>query len=391
MRIESFKYMDRFGSILLRDVQKILELDSGRKHQTETIGVKKIEEDEIKDIEEKMAIIIPIKNEKLKIFDGCISGIPHECLKIVVSGSDLEPFNRFLVEKETLKQFCEFTKRRAFIIHQKDSDLSRAFLDAGYKDILGEDGIVRDGKAEGMIVGIVLAKLLDKKYVGFIDADNYIPGSVLEYVKAYAAGFTMCVYKRAMVRILWRFKPKISEQGLYFKKWGRVSQTTNKFLNALLSNYTGFETEIIKTGNSGEHAMTMELAESIPYASGYAIEPQEFLTLFEKFGGVLPSSDINEGVGIEVLQIETRNPHLHEEKGKEHIHEMLHASLGAIYHSPICTEDIKEMIIEELVDQGILNEGEEPEKPNLMGPLMCMNFDKFKSNFDISKYAVYNL
>ncbi len=391
MRVESFKYMDRFGSILLRDVQKILELDSGRREQTETIGVKRIEEDVIRDIEENMAIIVPIKNEKLKIFEGCISGIPHECLKIVVSNSDEEPFNRFLVEKETLKQFCEFTKRRAFIIHQRDPELARAFENAGYKDILGEDGLVRNGKAEGMLAGIMIAKILDKKYVGFIDADNYIPGSVLEYVKAYAAGLSMCVYKRAMVRILWRFKPKISDQGLYFKKWGRVSQTTNKFLNALVSIYTGFETEIIKTGNAGEHAMTMELAQTIPYASGYAIEPQEFLTLFEKYGGVLPSTDINEGVGIEVLQMETRNPHLHEEKGQEHIHEMLLASLGAIYHSPICTEDIKSLILEELVYQGILKEGEEPEKPNLMGPLMCMDFNKFRSALDISKYAVYNL
>ncbi len=391
MRIESFKYMDRFGSVLLRDVQKILELDSGRRQQTETIGVRKINEDVIRDIEENMAIVIPIKNEKLKIFDGCISGVPHECLKIVVSGSDTEPFNRYLVEKETLKQFCEFTKRRAFIIHQKDKKLSEAFIESGYKDILDEDGRVRDGKAEAMMIGIVMAKLLDKKYVGFIDSDNYIPGSVLEYVKAYAAGFSMCVYQKAMVRILWRFKPKISEQGLYFKRWGRVSQITNRFLNALLSHYTGFETEIIKTGNSGEHAMTMDLAISIPYASGYAIEPQEFLTLFEKYGGALPTSDINEGAGIEILQIETRNPHLHEEKGQEHIHEMLHASLGAIYHSPICTDDLKEVILKELLEQGIIKEGEEPEKPNLMGPLMCMDFDKFRSALDIGEYAVYSL
>lgn len=71
-----------------------------------------------------------------------------------------------------------------------------------------------------------------------------------------------------MVRILWRYKPKIHEQGLYFKRWGRVSEITNRCLNSLISFVSGFETDVIKTGNAGEHAMSLSLAESIPYASG---------------------------------------------------------------------------------------------------------------------------
>jgi len=94
-----------------------------------------------------------------------------------------------------------------------------------------------------------------------------------------------------MVRILWQYKPKISG-GLYFKKWGRVSQVTNKYLNDLIYTRTGFETEVVRTGNAGEHAMSMKLAEILPYASGYAVEPQELVSIFEDFGGILPTKNL---------------------------------------------------------------------------------------------------
>jgi len=71
-------------------------------------------------------------------------------------------------------------------------------------------------------------------------------------------------------------------------KWGRVSQITNKCLNDLIFSKTGFETDVIKTGNAGEHAISMKLAELLPYASGYAVEPGELVYLFESFGGILP-------------------------------------------------------------------------------------------------------
>ena len=38
---------------------------------------------------------------------------------------------------------------------------------------------------------------------------------------------------------------------------------TNQFLNFMISYYTGFETEVIRTGNSGEHCMSIQLAEAI--------------------------------------------------------------------------------------------------------------------------------
>ena len=112
MRIENPRYTERFGSVRINDVQKVLELDSGKAKELplhENIAVQKIEDDTIKNIEEQMAIIIPIKDEKLKLFEGVISGIPHECLIIVVSNSQRKRVDRFKMEQDTLTQFCHFT------------------------------------------------------------------------------------------------------------------------------------------------------------------------------------------------------------------------------------------------------------------------------------------
>jgi len=371
MRIESSRYTERFGAVRLNEVQKVLELDSGREKESSVLGsiaAQKIEEDVIKDYEEKMAIVIPTMNEKLKLFEGVISGVPHECLLIVVSNSHTKRVDRFKMEQDTLEQFCHFTRREALIFHQKDALLGQALAEAGYTDLLGKDGRVRDGKAEGMVVGILTAMMAKKEYVGFIDADNYFPGAVWEYVRCYAAGFSMARSPYAMIRILWRYKPKVSGQ-VYFQKWGRVSQVTNRCMNSLVSDSTGFETDIVKTGNAGEHAMSLKLAEILPYASGYAVEPQELVSIFEEFGGILPMGDKAAAkLGVEVMQIETRNPHIHEDRGSKHLKEMLSLGLGAIYHSSLCEKGTKEMIINELQQQDAIKADGKPPKPRLSAP-----------------------
>ena len=394
MRIENLRYTERFGAVMLHDVQKVLELDSGRSRGVPpqlNLAVRKVEEETIKDFEEKMAVIIPTKNERLKLFEGVIGGVPHECLKIIVSNSERRRFDRFRMERDALEQYCRFTQRRALIFHQKDPLLAEALSDAGYPDILGEDGLIKDGKAEGMIVGMLLAKMAGKEYVGFIDADNYFPGSVWEYIRCYAAGFILAESPYTMVRVLWRYKPKMSVHGMYFKKWGRVSQVTNRVMNALISYTMGFDTDIIKTGNAGEHAISLQLADILPYASGFAVEPQELLSIFEGFGGALPVADRSAANrGVEIFQIESRNPHLHEEKGAEHIQEMLLDGLGSIYHSPLSETGIRERILEELVDQNALSLGEEPPKPNIYPPLGRADIGKFRKALEdhLDSYSV---
>jgi mannosyl-3-phosphoglycerate synthase len=380
MYIESPRYTERFGSVRMNHPQAVVALDSGMKSELPpygAMGVMKIDEETIKHFENKMAIVIPIKDEKLKLFEGVISGVPHDCMIITVSNSQIEKIDRFRMEGDALNQICRYTSREALIIHQKDPAISEALAEAGYEDLLGEDGLVRDGKCAAMMIGMLMAKVAGKEYVGFVDADNYFPGAILEYVRNYAAGFSMAKSDYSMVRILWRYKPKLSA-GLYFKKWGRVSEITNKYMNSLISSKIGFETEVVRTGNAGEHAISMKLAETLPYAAGYAVEPQELISIFENFGGILPTKDRKAmEQGVDIFQIETRNPHLHEEKGDEHLKGMLLSALSTIYHSPLCDQDLRQALLSELISQSIIKEGEEPPPLHITPAPKKMDIKKF--------------
>src|ERR671918_1230486 len=362
MKLDLPRYTERFGATSLHGVQRVYELDSGFDDgRPVSESIVNIGNNQIVDIERRMAIVIPTKGERLRLLEGVLSGIPHDCLTIIISNSPRQPVDRYKLEKEALQQFNRFVGRNAFILHQRDPVLSEVLRDVGYKSILGPDGTVRTGKAEGMLIGMLLAKMAGKEYVGFIDADNYVPGAVNEYVKIFASGIAMSNTPYTMVRISWIYKPKVSESGVYFSKWGRVSEITNQYLNSLISYYTGFETEVMRTGNSGEHCMSMKLAELLTYSSSFSVETYEMVNLLEEFGGIVPTEN-QEAMdkGIEVMQVETRNPHFHEEKGDIHLKEMIDGSLGCIYHSKICHPKLREKIIEELHEKGVIEENQEP-------------------------------
>ncbi len=351
MKLDFPRYTERVGAVSIHAVQRIYELDSGKSkgfltsHQT----IKKFDYDEISNLLHDMAIIIPLKEEKLKLLEGVLSGIPNECMVIIVSNSQRAPVDRYAMEVETVRQLGRFMDKRIVMLHQRDPKVGEVLKKLKYNSILDSAGKVRAGKAEGMVLGLMIAKMYHKDYVGFIDADNYVPGAVNEYVKIFAAGFGMAASPYCNVRISWVFKPKVRNNSLQFSKWGRVSEITNRSLNSLLSSVTGFETDIIKTGNSGEHALSMPLAECLHYSSGYSIEPHEFVDVFEKFGGVFPSKypRVVER-GVEIFQIETRNPHFHEDKGKMHLNHMLEASLAIIAASGMCPADLKRSLREEI-------------------------------------------
>jgi mannosyl-3-phosphoglycerate synthase len=382
MKLDLPRYTERFGAISLHGVQRVYELDSAfNEGRPASEAIRSVGNAEISEIERKMAIVIPIKGERLKLLEGVLSGIPHDCLTIIVSNSPRQPVDRFKLEKEALDQFNRFVGKNTLILHQKDPGLSDALKEVGYTGIFGPDDIVRNGKAEGMVIGMLLAKMAGKEYVGFIDADNYIPGSVNEYVKIFASGIAMSNTPYTMVRISWIYKPKWSESGQTheMRKWGRVSEITNQYLNDLVSYYTGFETEVMRTGNSGEHCMSMKLAELLTYSSGFSVEPYEVVNILEEFGGILPTENQDAmDKGIEIMQVETRNPHFHEEKGDDHLNEMVNGSLGCIYHSKICPPRLRDKISEWLHGREIIQEGHEPD--------LLKNISSFK-NIDMHQFA----
>lgn len=391
MRLEIPREVERFGGVRFYGLQKVLELDSGLKGDITPepgSGIQRIPYEALHEIEKEMAIIIPVRSERLKLVEGVLAGIPHQCLTIMVSNSPREPVDRFSMEKEALENFFQFVNKRAFIVHQKDPLLAKAFKKTGYTSILNSKGKVREGKAAGMLIGTLLAFVAGKKYVGFVDADNYFPGAVEEYVREYAAGFNMSQSPYAMVRIAWQSKPKIVASKLFFKKWGRTSENTNYLLNQLISHYTGFETEIIKTGNAGEHALSLDLAMNLDYSDGYSIEPYHILNLIEKFGGVekSPLPDIMKR-SVEVYQIESRNPHLHEAGGEKHIDEMSNVAMQSIYHSTVCQKDLKKEILAMMVEQKLLEKGQAPPKPHRFSALSKIDTEKFAAEFNCSAFA----
>ncbi|MEA2054508.1 MAG: mannosyl-3-phosphoglycerate synthase [Candidatus Thermoplasmatota archaeon] len=382
MRIEYPRYTERFGSVRINTLQKILELDAGKAKEQLRRDVDSYltDAEELEAIQKKLAIVVPIKNEKIKLFEGILKAIPHDCLLIIISNSRRAGIDRFLIEKDVLNQFYHFTHRKAVIIHQKDQYLAEAFKKGGYHEILDDNGLVCDGKAEGMIVGIILAKLFQKDYVGFIDADNYIPGAAWEYVKDFALGFSVAKSPYTMIRLSWLYKPKVTGMpgGLFFKKWGRVSESSNRCINSLISDSTGFGTDIVKTTCAGEHAMTMKLAEIIPYSTGYAIETGELLFIFENFGGILPT-DYPTVIkrGVDIFQIETVNPHFHEDKGGVHLNDVYKSSLGLIYHSPLCGNKTRKLIRNILKGHSVLTNNEKIPKPRRYPPIKKIKFRAF--------------
>ncbi len=393
MRIELPREAERFGANLFHGVQKVYELDSGLSYdiaKSEESVILRIPYEQLYEIEKQMVIIVPVYAERIKLIEGVLFAIPHQCLTIIVSNSPREPVDRFQMEKKAIENFCKFSKKNVIVVHQKDPLFARAFQSAGYPEILTEDGEIRNGKAEGMIVGTALAKLTGRKYIGFIDADNYFPGSAHEYILEYAAGFATTQSDYAMVRIVWQSKPKVMQSNLYFAKWGRTSVVTNRFLNLLISHYTGFETEVIKTGNAGEHALTMDLAMLLDYSSGYSIETCHFINLMEKFGGITksPFPEVMRQ-HVDVYQIESRNPHLHESKGEDHVEDMIYASLQVIYHSHLCPKPIRDEILDELLHRKIIEKGEIPAKPMYYPALNKLDFKKFLR--EIEDYPFSNL
>ncbi len=392
MRLEVPREAERLGANLFYGVQKVYEIDSGLRGDAE-LGevdvIQRISYETLHDLTKRMAIVVPVRGERIKLLEGVLSGIPHHCLVIIVSNSDREPIDRFTLELNAIEKLVRFTQKNVILVHQKDPKLAEALADCGYCELLDDEGRVKDGKAEGMLVATILAKLAGKEYIGFIDADNYFPGAVHEYVWEYAAGFATARSNFTMVRIHWHSKPKIIDSSLFFAKYGRASVVTNRFLNALVGHYTGFETEVIKTGNSGEHAMTMELALRLSYASGYAVETQQLVDLVEKFGSNTtdPGAEVLRQY-VEIYQIESRNPHLHDtSKGDEHIDEMIEASLRVIYHSPVCPPLLREEIIEELRRRKILNKKNLPAPPQYYPPLLRLDFERFAQHLTEQAYS----
>ncbi|MEB3759681.1 MAG: mannosyl-3-phosphoglycerate synthase [Desulfurococcales archaeon] len=350
MLIEYPHRFERYGAITIHDIVKVLELDSSNYRGFR--GIYPVSYDTLEDYAARTAIIVPVKNEDLLTFEGVLRAIPHGSLVIVVSASQRKPVDIYNHEVELVRVIHESTRKGILIVHQHDPTWGEVLRDTQLSDMLGKDGTVRRGKGEGMLLGALIAAGLGYNYIGFIDSDNYVPGSVHEYSWIYYSGFSMSRNPYTMVRIKWSFKGKLASSSMYLRRRGRVSMVTNSVLNYALSVIRRVETDIINTANSGEHALSTELALRLKWAGGFAVEPFQLVYMLENCYLSLEESCDLLPHGVNIYQIEARNPHIHAERGDEHIVDMIAKSLGTIYYSKLNNDKVKARIHKVLKDYG---------------------------------------
>ncbi|OAK99253.1 hypothetical protein IQ06DRAFT_16765 [Phaeosphaeriaceae sp. SRC1lsM3a] len=429
MRLSTTSASTRVGNTELHDTFRVVELDAGHVSDTtmtlhpthasnadasRTLATVAFSREALNAIEAQLAIVVPCKDEDVSILDGVLRGIPHDCLIILLSNS--KP-NNFEAECALLTDYCTTAQRSGIVAHQHDAGIARAFVDAGMPQIVADNiqpPRIRNGKGEAMIIGVALAKLVGKQYVGFVDADNLVAGSVHEYCKVYAAGLHYARQyngldesSHTMVRIKWNSKPKVKDGVIAFEKSGRSSRVVNHWMNRLLNAISegSANSSIIQTGNAGEHAMSIDYAMDLEFATGYAVEPYQLVDTWERLGGLpefeqcrnaspvpsvgdsgysnsedgeagksststpagssqnsinsTPASSrppslclptppaVSAANSVRIMQIETRNPHFHDTgKGVEHISKMQAEGLSTIYHSRLIPEKLKDEIRE---------------------------------------------
>jgi mannosyl-3-phosphoglycerate synthase len=354
----------RFGQLQVAEeigiVELLVQTQSGRqKSSSGTQGRAEGEEfcvssSSLDKILSEMVIVVPCKDEELYVIRGVIAAIPQPCLVILVSNCKRDEDDAYEKQVKMARTFAGYG-RQILVIHQKDSAAAAAFQSSGMSELLDPtDGRIRNGKGEGMLLAIAIAEAFcpQKRYVGFVDADNFMPFSVYEYCTAFASGFAMSQppeQEDTLVRLRWASKPKIRNGRVEDVSYGRCSRIVNQWLNRLFPSETQGETarSFITTANAGEHAMTMALARKLRMAAGYAIEPFHFVDLLAR--GCLdhntPTSTQDVGGSnntrifhkpldrpVTVRQIRTCSPHFHRESDDEHIRRMWAVGLGSIYH-----------------------------------------------------------
>ena len=122
--------------------------------------------------------------------------------------------------------------------------------------------------------------------------------------------------------------------------------------------------------------MSLDLGLKMRLAGGFAVEPYEYLDMFEQFGGVLESTSADVmASSVSVVQIETRNPHFHDNKGEEHVQGMRMQALNSIYHSPVTLPAVRQAIVDFMVEQGALAVGQEPPRERVYPPVGTLDLD----------------
>ena len=133
MRIEGSKQVEHLGAVRIHDVRRLLELDSGARVPTllqEGVYSQRIERDKITAIQQRLAIVLPIKDEDVKVFEGGATGFTKRAFRYKPSNkrnlsaevftSDNHEYMKFMIEGGT-----RFPDKRAIRVSTKHSKLNK--------------------------------------------------------------------------------------------------------------------------------------------------------------------------------------------------------------------------------------------------------------------------
>jgi len=353
---------EAYGALRVFEEARVLGLDVDSMAGGFLVGRGELEE-----YGSRTAIVVPVKDEDPLTLENVLRAIPTVSPVVVVSASTREPLDRYRGELELAEMIGRSLGRRIVVVHQFDPAWGEALRGTSLEAML-EGGRVRRGKGEGMVLGVLVAAWLGAEYVGFVDSDNWVPGSALEYSWIYYAGFALARSRYSMVRLMWPYKGKLAASDVYLRRRGRVSRHTNTLLNAILTRMRRIETDIVKTGNAGEHAMSLRLALSMEWAGGFAVEPYQLVWALERCG---PDAGLGECPAlpdtVEIYQVEALNPHIHAERGEDHIAGMLAESIGVVYHSRLAWHELRREALRMLREHGYQGEPPKPRTYTLAG------------------------
>ena len=302
-------------------------------------NIAEITDGEIESVLEKMAIIVPTKDENPKMLEKVLRSVPGECLIVVASASTQQyPKEIHQEEREIVKQLNKEVEPPIIIVHQEDPEIAKIFK-RNYPETIDARGLPFHGKAAGCIIGICAAlcyKGVD--FIGLIDGDNGCPLSVTEYVRSFACGVCLADNPDDInVRLRWGGKAYIDDV-LDFRSHGNVSEITNRFLNLLIGN----ENELIETANAGEEAFSAKLLLNLPWGARFGMETEFLFYLLQK-------------TRCEIQQMETISSHIHTQREDSHSEgmtghtkEMIAESLEVFLSDPEVSEEIKKKIREEM-------------------------------------------
>src|SRR5215470_2627906 len=109
MRLEHPRLTERFGAVRIHELQRVIELDAGADHPDEfgdhALTSQVVPSRALRGIERELAIVIPCMDETRRVIEGVLSGIPHDCLIVLVSNSARAPVDRYQIEQQTVEQF----------------------------------------------------------------------------------------------------------------------------------------------------------------------------------------------------------------------------------------------------------------------------------------------